>query len=262
MVKTDDRSCGSEGSRRQGARFGLRVAPGPGGMKLWVRGGLSGLAVYLLLTLAFVLPGIRPGWGPLGLVPPGEFLASFCYTVIGDPDDPRHVLALGLFLGGAFWAFAGALVAGLFTEETRKTALVLFGTTVALAFGLLVVIASGARPGKAKTSEARSNLGAIRATQVAYFAEWGVYVGSQPPTPLADRRAHPERMKWDPDTRFSILGFAPEGKVWFSYSLEGPAWSKEGFTAHAECDLDGDGLVSVYTTVNASSAVLHSGAPF
>ena len=32
---------------------------------------------------------------------------------------------------------------------------------------------------KAKTSEAKSNLGAIRSTEVAYFAEWDTYVGNQ-----------------------------------------------------------------------------------
>ena len=36
---------------------------------------------------------------------------------------------------------------------------------------------------KAKTSEAKSNLGAIRSTEVAYFAEWNFYIGNQPMTP-------------------------------------------------------------------------------
>ncbi len=111
----------------------------------------------------------------------------------------------------------------------------------------------------AKRPEVKSNLGAILATQVAYFAEWNVYVGNQPLTPIADRRRHPEMVKWDPNTRFSILGFAPEGSVYYSYALEGPVWSKEGFTARAVADLDDDGQLSVYTITNSGSEVTHSG---
>lgn len=93
-----------------------------------------------------------------------------------------------------------------------------------------------------RQSEARSDLAAIRSTEVAYFAEWKIYVGSQPLTPVADRRGKPERVAWDYTTRFSLLGFAPEGDVSCSYCLEGPDWpsAADGFTARAECDFDGD----------------------
>ena len=49
---------------------------------------------------------------------------------------------------------------------------------------------------KAKTSEAKSNLGAIRSTEVAYFAEWDFYVGNQPLTPLANRTSQPNKAPW------------------------------------------------------------------
>src|SRR5512133_1777879 len=58
---------------------------------------------------------------------------------------------------------------------------------------------------KAKTSEAKSNLGAIRSTEVAFFAEWNSYVGNQPNTPLATPTA--AKTAWVGTTRFSILGF-------------------------------------------------------
>jgi type II secretory pathway pseudopilin PulG len=115
-----------------------------------------------------------------------------------------------------------------------------------------------------KTREVRSNLGAIRSTQVAYVAEWNFYVGNQPPTPIANRAGKKWWDYWDSDTRFSILGFAPEGGVFCSYSLEGtdhPTLAK-GFTARAECDLDGDGSVSVFTVTNASSEIMRSGGMF
>lgn len=119
---------------------------------------------------------------------------------------------------------------------------------------------------KAKSSEAKSNLGAIRSTEVAYYAEWSVWVGNQPltPTPVYDRAGNRRYALWDNNTRFSILGFAPEGGVWCSYALEGtdfPA-AEEGFVARAECDYDGDGKLSIYWITSSDTEVRHSGAPF
>ena len=115
-----------------------------------------------------------------------------------------------------------------------------------------------------KSREAISNLGAIRGTQVAYVAEWNFYVGNQPPTPIADRTGKKWWDYWDSGTRFSIIGFAPEGKVYCSYSLEGPDYPTlvEGFIAHAECDFDGDGKVSVYTITSENTDITHSGGRF
>ena len=117
---------------------------------------------------------------------------------------------------------------------------------------------------KAKASEAKSNLGAIRSTQVAYFAEWNIWVGNQPYTPVPDRSGVSEKVPWVPQTRFSVLGFAPEGDVFCSYALEGSDFptAEEGFTARAQCDLDGDGKVSIYTITEKSTEITHSGAPF
>ena len=56
---------------------------------------------------------------------------------------------------------------------------------------------------KAKTSEAKSNLGAIRSTEVAYFAEWNFYVGNQTPTP--DRRPRRQHRQGSLDTRHPLL---------------------------------------------------------
>ena len=113
-------------------------------------------------------------------------------------------------------------------------------------------------------SEARSNLGAIRSTEVAYFAEWNVYVGNQRSTPPVDPR-YPLRWRyWDPNTRFSLLGFAPEGGVYCSYAIDGPDFptGEEGFTVRAECDMDGDGKRSIFTVTNSSHEIRHSGDDF
>ena len=117
---------------------------------------------------------------------------------------------------------------------------------------------------KAKASEAKSNLGAIRSTEVAFFAEWNYWIGNQLPTPVRNRAGVDKKVAWVPDTRFSVLGFAPEGKVYCSYSLEGPDYPTvaEGFTARAYCDYDGDGSVAIYTITNESTEITKTGGTF
>jgi hypothetical protein len=110
----------------------------------------------------------------------------------------------------------------------------------------------------------RSMLGAIRSTQVAYFAEWSYWVGNQSFTPVLDRAGSKERVDWVTTTRFSVLGFAPEGKVQCSYSLEGTNWpsAEAGFIARMACDLDEDGAVAIWTITDKDTEVTKSGAPF
>jgi type IV pilus assembly protein PilA len=119
---------------------------------------------------------------------------------------------------------------------------------------------------KAKTSEAKSNLGAIRTSEVAYFAEWNWYVGNQPLVPIANRASQPDKSPWVSPVmyRFSILGFAPEGNVYFSYNLEGNAFNSatDGFTSNAVGDLDGDGQTSTYTMTNITTEIQKTGAPY
>jgi hypothetical protein len=143
-----------------------------------------------------------------------------------------------------------------------------FGVDVAVSGLAALLLFAGtyghyrATRGRGKTPEQKSNLGAIRSMEVAYYAEWNVYVGNVRPNPLVDRRGHPEQVTWMPETRFSIIGFAPEGKVYCSYALEGPDLSTQGFTARAECDLDGNGQVAVFTVNDSRSEVIKSGADY
>ncbi|HEY5999496.1 MAG TPA: prepilin-type N-terminal cleavage/methylation domain-containing protein [bacterium] len=120
---------------------------------------------------------------------------------------------------------------------------------------------------KAKTSEAKSNLGAIRSTEVAYFAEWNVYVGNQAPVPVADRTSNPNKLPWAPagtTSRFSILGFAPEGNVFFSYKMDGIDWPLQvnGFDIHALGDLDADGQISDFWVSDISTEISKTGGTF
>ena len=119
---------------------------------------------------------------------------------------------------------------------------------------------------KAKTSEAKSNLGAIRSTQVAYYAEWNSYVANQPLVPVDPRAGNPNKVDWSPNgtaSRFSILGFAPEGRVFFSYNIEPTTdYPTVGFSAHAIGDLDNDNSTSDFWVNPSESEIRKAGAPF
>ncbi len=111
---------------------------------------------------------------------------------------------------------------------------------------------------KTKVAEAKSNLGAIRVTEHAYFAEYNTFVGNQPYIP--DRTSDPQaRFPWTPGSRFSILGFAPEGSLYFSYGLQGVDYPADAFTAQATTDLDGDGTWSVWAITTGNKELYHEG---
>jgi len=112
---------------------------------------------------------------------------------------------------------------------------------------------------RTKVSEAKANLGAIRVTEHAYFSEHDYYVGNQDYTP--DRTADPTaRLPWLNNTRFTILGFAPDGNIFFSYALSGVDAPTDTFTAMALSDLDGDGGWSTWHLTGGDKEMYHEGA--
>jgi type IV pilus assembly protein PilA len=91
---------------------------------------------------------------------------------------------------------------------------------------------------KAKTSEGKTNIAAIRTAEQSYYSEFGVFVSADASPPTV-----PSAMKigWsqaDPlGEGFDQLGWEPEGSVFFNYSVESdPA----GYTVSAEADIDAD----------------------
>jgi type IV pilus assembly protein PilA len=111
---------------------------------------------------------------------------------------------------------------------------------------------------RAKIAEAKANLGAIRVTETSYFGEYSHYVGNQPQTP--DRTSNPPgRFPFAMSTRFSILGFAPDGRVYFSYALAGVDFPTDAFTAEAHGDLDGNGDWSVWSITSGDKEIRHQG---
>ena len=114
---------------------------------------------------------------------------------------------------------------------------------------------------RAKIAEAKANLGAIRVTETTYFSEYNRFVGNQAMTP--DRSADPPaRFPWVGSTRFSILGFAPAGRVYFSYALAGVDEPTDAFSAEAHGDLDGNGDWSVWSITSGDKELRHGGDSF
>lgn len=168
------------------------------------------------------------------------------------------LLLPGLFLGTIAWLLLSrfAWYRRLRSGTVRVVLVVIVTLSLLGSIGYWFLLNRSVSPRDSRRlTEALSNVSAIRSTEVAYFAEWRVYVGNQPLTPVASRMGRPEKVAWDPGTRFSILGFAPEGNgnVSCSYCLEGPAWpsAAEGFTARAECDFNGDLVIFTIGAENA-----------
>jgi len=99
---------------------------------------------------------------------------------------------------------------------------------------------------RAKSSEGKTNLAAIRTAEEGYFAEFGTYVSADelPATIPGSGKA-----AW-PDTApgFDTVGWSPEGDVFFQYEIETngrnvPTGSNatDEFMAAAAADIDGDG---------------------
>lgn len=121
---------------------------------------------------------------------------------------------------------------------------------------------------KAKTAEAKMNLGAIRTAEVAYFAEWSWFVGNQAPTPAGpgNRAGNPAKMPWIPSTRFSIVGFTPEGAVFYDYELISNSdfaagTPTDGLTMNAQGDLDADSVINSFLLNHSSPLIVKIPAP-
>jgi len=91
---------------------------------------------------------------------------------------------------------------------------------------------------KAKSSEGKTNLAAIRTAEESYFAEYGVYVSALPSPPAIGNNqkvvfSHPVAGKG-----FDQLGWEPEGRVFFNYSV---GINGNNYTAGATANIDNSG---------------------
>ena len=100
---------------------------------------------------------------------------------------------------------------------------------------------------KAKASEGKTNLAAIRTAEESYMAEFGTYVGNAAAEPVA----LPGTMKalWPGiEPGFLTLGWAPEGSVYYQYEVGISATGSE-FWAVANADIDGNGIPNQWAYV-------------
>ena len=94
---------------------------------------------------------------------------------------------------------------------------------------------------KAKSSEGKVNIAAIRTAEESYLAEFGVYV----PATEAPVAAWPRTSKVpfiDVTNEFDILGWAPEGLVYFSYGVNYDSATPDAYTVSAIADIDGNNV--------------------
>lgn len=119
---------------------------------------------------------------------------------------------------------------------------------------------------RAKASEGKSNLAALRTAEEGYFAEFGTYVDA-----AAFPTAGPSAAKefWDVTDAaaagYETLGWAPEGDVYYQYEIGTDAAFGGGvpaveFMAAATSDLDGDATVNDWAYVKpAAGSVAYGG---
>jgi type IV pilus assembly protein PilA len=106
---------------------------------------------------------------------------------------------------------------------------------------------------KSKSSEGKVNLAAIRTAEEGYRAEFGTYVAAaaSPAAPGTSVKVTFVDVGTTP-ANFNTLGWAPEGKVYFSYAV---ATDAPGFFATAVADIDGDATLQTWGYKKSTTAV-------
>ncbi len=110
-----------------------------------------------------------------------------------------------------------------------------------------------------KRAEGYANLSALAKSQKAYFAEFNAFVGVAA-EPSGALLVPPNAIKRDSSSigvAFALVGWIPEGQVFYDYDTATPTLLGGGcgcasgcFTATAYGDLDGDNLLSMITYVH------------
>jgi type IV pilus assembly protein PilA len=91
---------------------------------------------------------------------------------------------------------------------------------------------------KAKSSEGKTNLAAIRTAEESYYAEYGVYVSALPSPAAIGNNQKVSFSHAIAGKGFDQLGWSPEGQVYFNYSV---GINGNEFTAAATANIDNSG---------------------
>ena len=92
---------------------------------------------------------------------------------------------------------------------------------------------------KAKSSEGKTNLSAIRTAEESYYAEYGVYVSADASPAVTSDNVKTTFSHAVPLAGFEVVGWSPEGDVFFNYAVETAA-GDDGYMASAAADIDAD----------------------
>ncbi len=102
---------------------------------------------------------------------------------------------------------------------------------------------------KAKTSEGKVNVAAIRTAEEAYFSEFGVYVqGTLSPSNYGGTT----KTNFSDMGGFATVGWAPEGQVYFNYEVV-VSNNKTAYVAAAGADIDGNGTAQAWGYVHPAA---------
>ena len=90
---------------------------------------------------------------------------------------------------------------------------------------------------KAKSSEGKTNLSAIRTAEESYYAEYGEYVSADASPAVTNDNLKTNFTHAVAGTGFEVVGWSPEGDVFFNYAVETAA-GDDGYMASAAADID------------------------
>ncbi len=106
---------------------------------------------------------------------------------------------------------------------------------------------------KAKSSEGKTNLAAIRTAEESYFAEYNGYVSSNLSPPSHDQNVKTNFTHAIANLGFDQVGWSPEGDVFFNYAVA-ISTNADGFMASAAGDIDADGTQQAWGYHKATQA--------
>jgi len=102
---------------------------------------------------------------------------------------------------------------------------------------------------RSSASEGKTNLKAISVAEEGFFSEFMTYINVMTPTPAGGMQT--TKTAWGVDCTvaapnpFCIIGFAPEGAVFYQYDVvaadSNADMALDVFTAEGQSDIDGDG---------------------
>jgi len=99
---------------------------------------------------------------------------------------------------------------------------------------------------KAKSSEGKVNLAAIRTAEHSYFAEYGGYVSSEPSPQATAANLKTNFFHPIPGAGFDQVGWQPEGDVYFNYQVTTLSPLNNEFLASAAADIDNQGGFQIW----------------